>query len=36
MLIRAAFFLPPAPTKDQNKALRAFETAFKDPLTGEE
>lgn len=34
MLIRSAFFLPPVPTKEQAKALREFETAFKDPLKG--
>ena len=34
MLIRSAFFLPPAPTKEQIKALRSFESAFKDPLNG--
>lgn len=34
MLIKSAFFLPAVPTKEQNKALRAYEAAFKDPLTG--
>lgn len=34
MLIKSAFFLPTAPSKEQTKALRAFEGAFKDPLTG--
>lgn len=34
MLIRSAFFLPPHPSKEQTKALRAYESAFKEPLTG--
>ncbi|KAJ9528325.1 hypothetical protein QJQ45_014309 [Haematococcus lacustris] len=34
MLIRSAFFLPAQPTAEQNKALRAFEAAFRDPLKG--
>lgn len=29
MLIRSAFFLPNQPSKEQTKALRAFENAFK-------
>lgn len=34
MLIRSAFFLPAHPSKEQVKALRSFEAAFKEPLTG--
>ncbi|KAF5832029.1 radial spoke protein 16 [Dunaliella salina] len=34
MLIKSAFFLPGAPSKEQHKALRQYEQAFKDPLHG--
>jgi len=34
MLIKSAFFLSAAPSKEQNKALRQYEMAFKDPLHG--
>ncbi len=34
MLIRSAFFLPPTPSAAHVKALRAYESAFKDPLHG--
>lgn len=34
MLIKSAFFLPANPSKEQHKALRQYEQAFKDPLQG--
>ena len=34
MLIKSAFFLSTTPSKEQHKALRQFEQAFKDPLHG--
>mmetsp|Transcript_27589 Transcript_27589/g.70282 ORF Transcript_27589/g.70282 Transcript_27589/m.70282 type:complete len:361 (-) Transcript_27589:356-1438(-) len=34
MLIKSAFFLPPNPSKEQAKALREYEGAFRDPLKG--
>lgn len=34
MLIKSAFFLPTHPTKEQAKALREYESAFRDPLKG--
>ena len=34
MLLKSAFFLPPALNEEQSKALRDFEAAFTHPLKG--
>jgi DnaJ family protein B protein 13 len=34
MLLKSAFFLPTSLTADQAKAIKAYETAFKDQLKG--